>query len=376
MAQLSRFMTRRRKSGLTLIELQFLAVAFSLLIAIAVPIYQSVQESKKSTLCKANLKSLGSGLELYYQRFKCYPNTKSGIQFLLAPLKRKVFDFNEDTIRNVYICPGDEIAQAAFVSTEISYGDLEHLDPMVISYAGRNTWDFPLRRKLGGSEITACDAGGSQGNRLNHRNKINMLFLDMSVKEFDRVKVPEDGIRTCLVGPDSQFELLRKLNKEPSWTRIIDFNDPSDLNHFIFSEDSYRIASGKLLLKRGKRGALFLKVPRLSRGARMKLRYSAKACFSIGVFGKGLEADPRYEVRISRNGCVLERSGKRMAAADCDLTGDVHVVTMALHKGRITIKVDGRTRLWAQDMQPLKDLEAFGFLFGPDRSFWLDSVRY
>ncbi len=207
----------RRSAGFTLIEILVVLTIIAAIIGIAVPIYTSVQNTKNVVVCKSNLKSIGGAMELYYHRFKRYPGTRSGIQFLLAPLKKKVVDFTEDTIRNMYICPGDDVAMQGAGEQGVveAYGDLDNLDPMVISYAGRNTKEFFLRRKNAGMEVIACDAGGPDGNIMIHRDKINILYLDQHVSDIDVTELPEGDEANFEVGPNSPLEALQKLNKDP-----------------------------------------------------------------------------------------------------------------------------------------------------------------
>ncbi len=203
--------------GFTLIEILVVLTIIAAIVGIAVPILTSVSNTKDATLCKSNLKSIGGALHLHHQRFKHYPGTQSGIQFLLAPLKKRMVDFTEDTIRNMYVCPGDDRAMQRVGEQGVreAYSDLDNLDPGVISYAGRNTQAFPLQRRIAGMEVIACDAGGDDGNVMIHRHKINILYLDQHVSDIDVTELPEEDEKNFRVGPDSPLEALKKLNKNP-----------------------------------------------------------------------------------------------------------------------------------------------------------------
>jgi len=211
-------MTRARRSseaaGFTLIEILVVLTIIAAIIGIAVPVYLGAIDTKNVTVCKSNLKSIATQLGLYRERFKRYPSTRSGIQFLVEPYRKKMVQQTEDVVRNLYLCPGDDVALGAVGDVMETYGDLDNLDPMVISYAGRNTKDHPLLQKLAGTEVVACDAGGEDGRRLNHRHKINVAYLDMHVGDYDVVDLPESDEKNFEVGPNSPIEALQKLNKE------------------------------------------------------------------------------------------------------------------------------------------------------------------
>jgi prepilin-type processing-associated H-X9-DG protein len=179
------------------------------------PLYDRIQDVKNVTLCKSNLFSLGVAFQMYQQRFKSYPRTRSGCAFLLAPLKRGLFERSEETILSTYVCPGDDIALQILGEDVLeAYGDLANIDPAVISYAGRNTVDFPLDREKAGQEPIACDAGGTNGDLLNHRGRINVLFLDGHLESLD-VSVLPGGEKGFKVGPNAPHPWLRVLNKDP-----------------------------------------------------------------------------------------------------------------------------------------------------------------
>jgi prepilin-type N-terminal cleavage/methylation domain-containing protein len=216
-------MTRARQlgaaAGFTLIEILVVLTIIAAIIGIAVPIYTSVTDNKNVVVCKNNLKSLGGAMELYYQRFKRYPSTRSGVQFLLAPLKTKIVDYKpetiEKTVRNMYVCPGDDYANAA-IGGDVweAFRDLDNIDPVCVSYAGRNTKEFLMLRKNAGSEVIAADAGGPEGRQFTHRNKVNILYLDQSVQDLDIMDLPDGDGSKFEVGPNSPLEPLKVLNKD------------------------------------------------------------------------------------------------------------------------------------------------------------------
>lgn len=211
----------RRKRRLITVLVIAAAVAGGIILAgwllypTFVPVYFHVQDSKNVTLCMSNLKSVATSIELYRQRFKRYPETRSGLRFLLAPLKAKILEHSEDTIFNMYVCPGDDLAVQAIGEDVLeAYADLANIDPLVISYAGRNTADFPLDSTKAKEEPIACDAGGTNGGQMNHRRNINVVFLDMHIESLDISSLP-GGAEGFKVGPDAPHPWLRVLNKDP-----------------------------------------------------------------------------------------------------------------------------------------------------------------
>ncbi len=203
------------RAGFTLIEILVVVTIIAAIVGIAVPVYTNVQEQNRVATCQIYMRSIAMSIENYRDRFKRYPSEKSGIQFLLAPWKEKMVDHSEKTIRNMYISPGDDFALNALGDWKETYGDIENIDPIVISYAGRNTKEYPLRRKNATSEIIACTAAGRDGNEMVHKHSINIAYLDMNVSAIDVNELPNQDPKEFKVGPDSPLEQLTKLNKDP-----------------------------------------------------------------------------------------------------------------------------------------------------------------
>ena len=82
----------RRTAGFTLIEVLVVLTIIAAIISIAVPVYVGVTDNKDVVLCKSNLKAVATAMEQYRGRFKRYPSTRSGIQFLIAPYREKMVE--------------------------------------------------------------------------------------------------------------------------------------------------------------------------------------------------------------------------------------------------------------------------------------------
>ena len=58
-------MMRKDKKGFTLVELMIVVVIIGILIAIAIPVYRSIEANAKKRACQANQRSIKSQLEVY-----------------------------------------------------------------------------------------------------------------------------------------------------------------------------------------------------------------------------------------------------------------------------------------------------------------------
>ncbi|MBN2559279.1 MAG: prepilin-type N-terminal cleavage/methylation domain-containing protein [Clostridia bacterium] len=56
---------KRNDKGFTLVELMIVVVIIGILIAIAIPIYNSIQTTAEERACQANMRSIRSQLEVY-----------------------------------------------------------------------------------------------------------------------------------------------------------------------------------------------------------------------------------------------------------------------------------------------------------------------
>ena len=60
-------------SGFTLVELLVVVGIIAALIAILMPALSKVRKHAQEVACGANLRSIGQGLTMYTQRYRCYP---------------------------------------------------------------------------------------------------------------------------------------------------------------------------------------------------------------------------------------------------------------------------------------------------------------
>lgn len=205
----------RDERGFTLIEILVVLAIIAAIVGIAAPMLLSAKDTKNVVIDKTNLKNIAMSIESYKQRFKKYPMTSSGLQFILAPWKTKIINHTVENLRSMYICPGDDMAESGVDNWQEYYGDVANIDPSFISYAGRNSKQYPLRSKNADQEVIACTAGGPDGNVVIHKAKINFVYLNATLGDLDVIDLPGGDESAFEVGENSPFDKLTKLNKRP-----------------------------------------------------------------------------------------------------------------------------------------------------------------
>ncbi|MBL8767321.1 MAG: type II secretion system protein [Planctomycetes bacterium] len=208
----------RRNRGFTLIEILVVIAIIASLIALAVPTLMGALENSRVTECKSNLRQIGQSMAIWMGRGSKsgYFPKESGVKFLLV-LNRDGQITGKDT--KVFLCPGakDQNWTAEDSTMGSAYKDWDALDSTTISYAGRDTKNFPINQNRGNEEVIAAD---DNEGRSNHKFAINYLYADWSVQEFDQVvdareqgiTIPEGGYLE--IGPDSPLEMFKKLSVE------------------------------------------------------------------------------------------------------------------------------------------------------------------
>jgi len=101
-----------------------------------IPQTVSHQEPLDARVCESNLHHLGSAIE--HRKHKTYPVTRSGVRFLLAPLRGRISRLDSDTVFNPYISPEDDLALAAVRDSRNAHADPENLDPTPVERAVAN----------------------------------------------------------------------------------------------------------------------------------------------------------------------------------------------------------------------------------------------
>jgi prepilin-type processing-associated H-X9-DG protein len=162
-------------------------------------------------LCTENLRAIYAGLLEYQRRFGHLPEHE-GVAFIGALIADGLWeDTHENRAR--LTCPGPD---ADSVPPDTDYKRLADLTCIDSAYAIRDFRTYPLTKfPAGGAEfepLLACD----NGIDLNHRDSMNVLYSDGSVRVITLASLRAEGRlrasdETIPVGKDSPVEDLRKL---------------------------------------------------------------------------------------------------------------------------------------------------------------------
>lgn len=200
---------KSRVRGFSLIEILIVITIIGLLVGLAVPAMQGVQERGRVTACMSNLKNLAESLIVFKGRNNSNWPKESGIRFLLALVRADAIGKKD---MGVFICPGtgDDNNDGE------AYKDWDGLDSRTISYAGRDTKNFPINKSREDEEVIASD---DNEGRDNHRTQTCYVYADGVPKAFDR-KIDKRVIEGTItfdegefvtVGTTSKVEELKKL---------------------------------------------------------------------------------------------------------------------------------------------------------------------
>ena len=206
-----------RTAGFSLIEILVVIAIIGLLITLAVGPVQNAMEGAKVTACRKQLADIGVVMRIWKeQRHKGRWPKESGIRFLL-----RLHEDGEITGRNCdkFLCPATPDANDTGSSGEVgsAYDDWENLDPLSISYAGRDQDSHPIK---GGDESLIPIASDDNDERPNHRFLTNILYADGSTGSFDikseaateiRAAFPDIVATGLPIGPDCPYEPLQAL---------------------------------------------------------------------------------------------------------------------------------------------------------------------
>lgn len=214
-----RLRARARGRGFTLVEILVVITIIAALMALAVPVYQNAQDNANSTACKNNLRQMAMSLGVFKNnRNKGRWPKERGIKFLLTLVK---YGEIAEKDMKVFLCPGTEDDNVALDQPGgrpgSAYADWDDLNPMTISYAGRDNVEFPINKNKENEEVIAADDNDPvQHPDGNHRTTTNFVYADATPASFDVKEAIDRGLdlmgRPCItVGPDSQFEELQKL---------------------------------------------------------------------------------------------------------------------------------------------------------------------
>ena len=201
---------RRVQAGFTLVEILVVITIIAALISIVAAVIPQAQQANRKVQCANNLRNIG-GMLVQRMTGKGL-GIKGGAAMLLNVYKLGMIKRGDE---KVFICPGDAITRGQNLDDPefrklYDSIDLNNIDPMMISYAGRNRKTHPLKADSRDKQAWACDCQGADGRQGHHHAGLNVLYEDGSTvfqdTEFLGVG-PDDPI---VVGPDSTIEFLKQ----------------------------------------------------------------------------------------------------------------------------------------------------------------------
>ena len=201
---------RRAQDGFTLVEILVVITIIAALISIVAAVIPQAQQANRKVQCANNLKNIG-GMLVQRMTGKGL-GTKGGAAMLLNTYKLGMIRKGDE---KVFLCPGDIIIRGqnlddADFRKMYDTIDLNNIDPLMISYAGRNRKTHPLRPDSREKQAWACDCQGGDGRSGHHHAGLNVLYDDGSAVFLDTEYLgigPDDPI---VVGPDSTIEVLKQ----------------------------------------------------------------------------------------------------------------------------------------------------------------------
>ena len=201
----------RLNSGFTLIEILVVVAIIGVLLTILLPKIVGVSDQANVTACKVNLSHQFQEITLYQERFHHYP-TQSGFKFLGELWKTEMIEHDEKEVA-LFMCPGDkDLAQRTYdeaIGKKAVFEAFNHYDTLTseyISYACRNQKEYKFDFTKPASQLIVCD---DDEDAMNHRFKINCLYLNGAVDDVDITEFPE---KIYKVGPESALEKFRVIS--------------------------------------------------------------------------------------------------------------------------------------------------------------------
>jgi prepilin-type N-terminal cleavage/methylation domain-containing protein len=204
------------RSGFTLIELLAVMLIIGILATFLLPNIMTAFEQTRVTACRSSLSTIGQGLLSYQTKFKKMP-THDGALFFCCLITEGVWENTEQNAKRL-TCP--EVPYEALDGLrdrepEEWFTDNDEIDGTFSAYAGRNTRDYPFRRRtLSGKEVLVADDNDGGAN---HPTTTLALMGDYSVREYEIVDLQnrnlvDEEVEILDVGPNSPLEELQKLS--------------------------------------------------------------------------------------------------------------------------------------------------------------------
>lgn len=180
-------------------------------------VLSGLQDEKECTECKVRLREIAKAVLTYRQHHGHFPQTPSGVRFLLAPIvSEKIAVPESDRAKlaaTLLVCPADPAGDTNRAKISAQEGGFNGVTAGVLSFAGRNTIDYPINERALWDEIIACDAGGADGCGRHHGDIVNIVYADATVGQIDLKEYPSSVRDKFSIGPNSPIPELRCLNK-------------------------------------------------------------------------------------------------------------------------------------------------------------------
>jgi prepilin-type N-terminal cleavage/methylation domain-containing protein len=201
---------RRAEKGFTLVEILVVITIIAALISIVAAVIPKAAAANRKVNCANNLRQIG-GMLVERQTGKGL-GTRGGAAMLLQTYTLGMIRKGDE---KVFLCPGDIIIRGQNIDDQdfrkrYESIDLNQIDPLVISYAGRNRKMHPLRPDSREKQGWAVDCQGPDGMQGHHQAGLNILYDDGSVVFLDNEALNVGIDDKIVVGPDSNIEELKK----------------------------------------------------------------------------------------------------------------------------------------------------------------------
>jgi prepilin-type N-terminal cleavage/methylation domain-containing protein len=202
--------TRASQRGFTLVEILVVITIIAALIGVVAAVIPQAQQANRRAQCANNLKNIGAML---VERSTAKGlGTRGGSAMLLQTYTLGLVRRGDE---RVFICPGDVMIRGQNLDDpdfkkRFEKIDLNHVDALICSYAGRNRKVHPILPASNEKQAWACDCQGDNGRTGHHKGGLNVLYDDGSVVFLDHEALGLNPEEDIVVGAESTSEILQK----------------------------------------------------------------------------------------------------------------------------------------------------------------------